>query len=94
MKKLILSFLLVMAPFAAFSQYPDEAPDDTQVEESSVEREPSADKKDSANAAQKARYRLYAGGQDEQDLQVQASLPVPQRYNDGQAPVIKTTGEE
>ncbi len=91
MKKLILA-LLVTLPFAALAQDEDDVAE--VVAEEALDREPAADKKDAKSTVEKARYRLYSGGQDEQDLQVQANLPQPQRYNDGQAPVLKTSGEE
>jgi hypothetical protein len=92
MKKLILLFVGVMSfPFVSFAQ--EELPDDVVLQD--ADRDPAAaDKKDTTPVAQKAKFRLYSGGQDEQDLQVQANLPQPQRYSDGQAPVIKATGEE
>jgi hypothetical protein len=34
-------------------------------------------------APNKARHRLYPGGRDEEELQVQASLPMPSRNPDG-----------
>lgn len=93
MKKLVLFFVATVLPVLGFAQQ-DSLPEDI-VQNS--DRDPAAtaaDKKDPTPVAQKARYRLYSGGQDEQDLQVQANLPQPQRYADGQAPVIKTSGEE
>ena len=92
MKKLVLGFFALLLPLLAIAQ--DTLPDETVSE---MDRDPAAvaDKKDSTPVAQKARYRLYSGGQDEQDLQVQTNLPQPQRYSDGQAPVVvKTSGEE
>ena len=104
MKSLILAMLILFAPFA-FAQDEDATVEDdsTQVVDT-VDREPAAtktaatnqNKEDSAQTAQKARFRLYPGGQDEQDLQVQSTLPQPQRTHDSQqlTPVVKTTGEE
>lgn len=40
----------------------------------------------------KARYRLYPGGQDEEDLKVQESLPIPTRYPDGNPAAPTSTG--
>ncbi len=92
MKKLILIFVgIVFVPLVSFAQ--EELPEDVVVQE--ADRDPAAlDKKDMTPVAQKAKFRLYSGGQDEQDLQVQANLPQPQRYSDGQVPVIKASGEE
>ncbi len=50
-------------------------------EESDVAREPAAAGKDAAPSS-KARYRLYPGGQDEEDIKVQAVLPSPVRSFD------------
>jgi hypothetical protein len=105
MKSLILAVLLLFAPFAFAQDEDATVEDDSTTATASVDREPAAtnttttsttNKNDNTPLNQKARYRLYPGGQDEQDLQVQSTLPQPQRTHDSQqlTPVVKTTGEE
>ncbi len=49
---------------------------------------------ESRQASEKAKRRRYAGGKDEQELNVQALLPVTSRYPVDPKPLPVTTGKE
>ncbi len=51
-------------------------------EETDAERVPATAKDRTSAPLNKARYRLYPGGQDEEDIEVQAVLPTPLRSFD------------
>lgn len=75
-----LSFALILT-FAAFVA--TAAQDES--EDANIDREVAAEGSRSRAAQNdKARYRRYPGGQDEQELKVQAVLPMPARSVDGQ----------
>lgn len=64
----------------------DSYPEDVHAMQEPGQRSPAADESAGRLAPEqmnKARYRLYPGGQDEQELKVQESLPLPTRLPDG-----------
>lgn len=57
------------------------------------EREPAASGAVAGQQPNQARYRLYPGGQDEEDLRVQDALPIPTRLPDGSSAAPLSTGQ-
>lgn len=53
-----------------------------------------AEDEESSITAERAKNRRYSGGRDEQDLTVQASLPLPTRNADAPRPTPALVGSE
>lgn len=95
--RLFVGSLLLIVP-AAFAQ------SETNIDDASVyepeefgHRGPASSEAGGRVAAgqlNQARYRLYPGGQDEEDLKVQDALPIPTRYPDGSAPPTSSSPRE